>query len=1018
MSNYVFTPTDTTYNDDNLGGTITGNALSNSINGNVGVETINAGAGNDTVYGGDNGDFLYGEGDDDFLYGDAGNDLLDGGTGADHLYGGGNVDNLYGGAGVYNDYLDGGLNNDFMYGGDGDDTFVDYQGADTAQGGNGDDIFQNIGFPVGAGGGTTTMTGGAGRDRYEMWAYNQVNDIPNITAEIITDFTAGAGGDILHLQNVFSYLSGWDSTTNPFTTNYMRLFQSGANTLVQIDADAGGGVHIFRTVAQLNNVTATALTVDNFYEGYSANGIGIIENLTDDADTNFYGTNSNDTINALGDDDQFFGVNGDDLLRGYSGNDVAYGGYGNDTIYGGTENDGLYGDQGNDTLYGEFGNDALAGFLGNDSLYGGADADTLDDYFGTNTQDGGSGNDIFKSVSYGESGLGGVDTFTGGPGRDTWEVWGSNARYDLPNLIIDVVTDFDPGSNSDMLHLANVFNYFDGWNGTDNPFSQNFIRLNQSGANTLLQVDMNGDAGGTAFTTILQLNNVVVTDFNVSNFVEGFSYNDVGLTIGGTSAADTRTGTNSQDTLSGGAQGDTFYAGNGADTLYGGSGNDYFDAGYGADTVYGGSEDDTLYGGHGIDTLYGEFGNDFLDGDLGNDLLYGGDDVDTLHDTDGANTLDGGNGNDILYGLGYGTATAGIDTITGGGGRDQLRPDGYNIAGDPGNLLADIVTDFTAGAGGDFLDFVDATDDLIGWDGVTNPFTQGFFALTQSGANLLVQVDPDGTAGGTYSLTTLLTLNNVTLANMTVDNNWQGYSHNDVGLTLNGTNVGETINGSNSQDTISGGGGGDSLYGFVGNDTLNGNSGADYLYGGESNDSLNGGSEVDYLYGGNGIDILDGGTGGDNLYGDAHNDYLVGGAGKDNLYGGADSDHLTGGLNQDQLYGGGADGAADLFIFTSVSDSLPSLAQFDTIHDFEDGFDKLDLSAIDAQTTAGGDQAFTFIANAAYTLGVEGQLRRYVINAGTQVVVEGDVNGDAVRDFYILFNTGVNLTPGGGDFVF
>src|SRR5690349_22897188 len=49
---------------------------------------------------------------------------------------------------------------------------------------------------------------------------------------------------------------------------------------------------------------------------------------------------------------------------------------------------------------------------------------------------------------------------------------------------------------------------------------------------------------------------------------------------------------------------------------------------------------------------------------------------------------------------------------------------------------------------------------------------------------------------------------------------------------------------------------------------------------------------------------------------------------------------------------------ADTFVFTAVADS--SLAARDTITDFQAGIDKIDLSLIDAKTTASGNQAFLF----------------------------------------------------------
>ena len=60
--------------------------------------------------------------------------------------------------------------------------------------------------------------------------------------------------------------------------------------------------------------------------------------------------------------------------------------------------------------------------------------------------------------------------------------------------------------------------------------------------------------------------------------------------------------------------------------------------------------------------------------------------------------------------------------------------------------------------------------------------------------------------------------------------------------------------------------------------------------------------------------------------------------------------------------GGGADilagrGGADRFIYAAVPDSTPDTP--DVITDFQPGLDKIDLSLIDANTTANKDQSFT-----------------------------------------------------------
>jgi hypothetical protein len=88
-----------------------------------------------------------------------------------------------------------------------------------------------------------------------------------------------------------------------------------------------------------------------------------------------------------------------------------------------------------------------------------------------------------------------------------------------------------------------------------------------------------------------------------------------------------------------------------------------------------------------------------------------------------------------------------------------------------------------------------------------------------------------------------------------------------------------------------------------------------------------------------------------------------------------------------------------------VKDS-PSSAR-DTIQDFVQGVDRIDLRTIDANTATGGDQAFSFIGSTAFT-GKAGQLNF------TGNVLAGDVNGDRTADFRI--NVSGISTLAGSDF--
>ncbi|MGO4125023.1 M10 family metallopeptidase C-terminal domain-containing protein, partial [Inquilinus sp. YAF38] len=88
-------------------------------------------------------------------------------------------------------------------------------------------------------------------------------------------------------------------------------------------------------------------------------------------------------------------------------------------------------------------------------------------------------------------------------------------------------------------------------------------------------------------------------------------------------------------------------------------------------------------------------------------------------------------------------------------------------------------------------------------------------------------------------------------------------------------------------------------------------------------------------------------------------------------------------------------------------------ANADRITDFSHAQgDKIDLSAIDANTGAAGDQAFSFIGTGLYT-DHAGELRYSV--AGGVTTIAGDLNGDGTSDFHIQLTGAIGLVA--ADFV-
>jgi Ca2+-binding RTX toxin-like protein len=158
------------------------------------------------------------------------------------------------------------------------------------------------------------------------------------------------------------------------------------------------------------------------------------------------------------------------------------------------------------------------------------------------------------------------------------------------------------------------------------------------------------------------------------------------------------------------------------------------------------------------------------------------------------------------------------------------------------------------------------------------------------------------------------------------------------------------------------------------------------------------------LLGTAGDDVLRGDNGRDQLFGFRGDDRLIGGAGADRLHGGGGDDVLIGGFGADRLSGGGG---ADLFIFRLVEGSQPGAALRDRIGDFSrsEG-DRIDLSAMDANTNLAGDQAFV-LGGGSFT-GQAGELIQF-LDFSRWTILAGDIDGDGQADFELAFRGTLSL---------
>ncbi|MGL4241643.1 MAG: beta strand repeat-containing protein, partial [Beijerinckiaceae bacterium] len=218
----------------------TGNGLNNSITGGAGADTLSGGTGADTMVG-------LG-GNDVYVVDNAGDVVTEaGGGGIDRVETalasytlGTEVENLvFTGAGAFTGTGNGLANS--ITGGTGADTLSGNAGNDTLLGGGSADLL--IG-----GQGADSFTGGGGADTIRYLAGDATGG-----PDTMTDFTAGAGGDVIDIDALIPLYDN-----NPLTLgNYVNLQQSGGNTSIRIDPTGTG--NFTTTLLTLTGVTGLDL---------------------------------------------------------------------------------------------------------------------------------------------------------------------------------------------------------------------------------------------------------------------------------------------------------------------------------------------------------------------------------------------------------------------------------------------------------------------------------------------------------------------------------------------------------------------------------------------------------------------------------------------------------------------------------------------------------------------------------------------------------------------------------------
>ena len=322
-----------------------------------------------------------------------------------------------------------------------------------------------------------------------------------------------------------------------------------------------------------------------------------------------------------------------------------------------------------------------------------------------------------------------------------------------------------------------------------------------------------------------------------------------------------------------------------------------------------------------------------------------------ITDNGATNTSVGTAGVDIILGLGGADTligNAGNDTIDGGSGNDRI------VA-----TVNDGNDAYFGGAGTDTYNLTNTTSDA------TVNLSLGTASSAETGIDTLSGIE--NVVGGS---------GNNTMTDGAGVNRLDGGAGNDKFImTLD-----------NARDDIRGGVGSDTVdYSAFANNlniALNGTGNSNVIGSGIT------GATSDLI---RNIENVIGGSGNDTIVGDNQANQINGGAGNDTITGGNGADVLTGGLG------------ADAFVYGATNQSGIGIAVRDVITDFLSGTDRLNFAGIDANTTTGGNQAFTFNNTAGAAISAAGQLVYHYegIGASEITVIQGNVNNNLGADFEV-----------------
>lgn len=861
------------------------------------------------------------------------------------------------------DRIDGGRGNDILTGNAGNDDIRSGSGSDTLDGGEGLDglgrDLTNLGVAISINLQTSAMTAAygsiAGFEYFSaVTGSAQADTFVSTSAQANDLINGGSGGDTV------TFYEGADTFNGSLGADRLIVDYSAQNTNAGIQmsfaADAEGGWRGYYYVD--GNTRADFTSVESFA---------------------ITGTTFDDRI-TTGDND--------DTVSAGAGNDVVTSGRGNDTLSGGAGIDGLGRDFTTITA-------AVSINLRTNAITAAYGTIAAFEYFSGVT--GGTGNDMFVSTSVQAD-----DFVTGGGGDDTATFSEGYDRFTAGSLDTDtLIVDYSAqGTNAGISTSFTVdtnggwygYYYVDGNTRADFSSVEKFQITGTNYDDSIYTGDRDDTVdGGAGFDYVRSGGGVDTLDGGAG--IDGVARNLTGATfnIAVNLAANTATaaiGTiRNFEYFGASGTGFAFITGDGNDQLVStalqladyvdtGGGNDRFTSLNGYDRYTAGTGTDRLIidwsavdnlGGissvvQNADTTGGYQGYYYVNNVQRVDFssveaftATGTRYADVLAGKEFDDILSGGAGDDRIY------AGSGDDVVDGGTGIDGLQKDMTGLDSkitvdvDAGTLTLDgssftgieYLLDLRGGEKDDKITTGDSLYNDVVWGNAGND-TASFFGGSDSfnaGSGTRDKLVIDYSAVDTE---------NGVGTSMNVDNDnggFRGYfsANGAVQTYFTGVELFD-ITGTKNDDTLTGADGADTLDGSDGRDTLNGGGGLDKLFGGDAADTLNGGD------------------------------------GNDQLTGGAAGDTMTGGAGADKFLFGPGD----------VNGANGGLAYLDRITDFETGTDEINLSKIDADTGANGNQAFAFVTGAFTAAG-----QVHVVNIAGVTYLQGNVDADLAADFSI-----------------